>query len=114
MISCRWVDINKGDDQAPEYRSRLVAREVKRDRRQDMFAATPPLTSLRFLVSLCASTQRKRRPFRMLFIDVKRAYFHAPVKRNLFVELPPEDRDPADGDCVGRLLKSMYGTRDAA
>ncbi len=25
-ISARWVDVNKGDDASPDYRSRLVAR----------------------------------------------------------------------------------------
>ena len=28
-IGVRWVDINKGDDVNPEYRSRLVAKEIK-------------------------------------------------------------------------------------
>ena len=28
-ISVRWVDVNKGDDSCPNYRSRLVAREVR-------------------------------------------------------------------------------------
>ena len=27
-ISVRWIDVNKGDDATPEYRSRLVAREI--------------------------------------------------------------------------------------
>ena len=40
-IGCRWVDINKGDEDNPEYRSRLVAKEIKKDRNQDLFAATP-------------------------------------------------------------------------
>ena len=29
-ISVKWVDVNKGDDQQPNYRSRLVARERRR------------------------------------------------------------------------------------
>ena len=29
-IGCRWTDINKGDDENPEYRSRLVAEEMTR------------------------------------------------------------------------------------
>ena len=29
-IGIRWVDVNKGDEQEPEYRSRLVAKEIKR------------------------------------------------------------------------------------
>ena len=28
-ISVRWVDVNKGDDETPNVRSRLVAREIR-------------------------------------------------------------------------------------
>ena len=42
-IKVKWVDINKGDEINPEYRSRLVAKEIKNDKRDDLFAATPPL-----------------------------------------------------------------------
>ena len=42
-IGVIWVDINKGDEDRPEYRSRLVAKELKQDMREDLFAATPPL-----------------------------------------------------------------------
>ena len=45
------------------------------------------------------------------FIDVRRAYFHARARRDVFVELPDEDSEP--GMC-GKLIKSLYGTRDAA
>ncbi len=42
-MGIRGVDVNKGDDKSPEYRSRLVAKEIKKDDRTDLFAATPPL-----------------------------------------------------------------------
>ena len=42
-LGTRWIDINKGDDENEEYRSRLVAKEIKMNRREDLFAATPPL-----------------------------------------------------------------------
>ena len=42
VITVRWIDINKGDVLNPKYRSRLVAREIKKDLRTDMLAATPP------------------------------------------------------------------------
>ena len=48
----RWIDINKGDAKSPDYRSRLVAKEIKRDNRDDLFAATPPLEALKLLISL--------------------------------------------------------------
>ena len=42
-IGTRWVDVNKGDDKSPEYRSRMVAKEFNDIKREDIFAATPPL-----------------------------------------------------------------------
>ena len=45
------------------------------------------------------------------FINVRRAYFHAKARREVYVALPEEDYE--EGKC-GRLLKAMYGTRDAA
>ena len=34
-IGSRWIDINNGDEDSPEYRSRRVAQEITRDNRQD-------------------------------------------------------------------------------
>ena len=121
-IGVRWIDINKGDTQNWEYRSRLVAKEIKRDKRDVMFAATPPLEAKKAPFSLAVTEEfgstkhsggrrRGKGPRKLLFIDVKRAYFQASAKRPVYVQLPPEDASP--GQC-GRLNKSMYGTRDAA
>ena len=51
-VTVRWVDINKGDNIHPDYRSRLVAKDFKRDKRKDLFAATPPLEALKMLLSM--------------------------------------------------------------
>ena len=51
-IPVRWIDINTGDSVSPEYRSRLVAKEIKRDSSDDLLAATPPLEALKILISL--------------------------------------------------------------
>ena len=48
-LGIRWIDINKGDDEYEEYRSRLVAKEIKHDKRDDLFAATPPLEAIKIL-----------------------------------------------------------------
>ena len=45
------------------------------------------------------------------FIDVRRAYFYADATREIYIELPKEDYEEGK---VGKLRKSMYGTRDAA
>ena len=116
-ITTRWIDTNKGDETLPDYRSRLVGREIKKDKRNDLFAATPPLESLRFLLSICASHQKSRRPddnHIIMVNDVKRAYFYAKATRPIYVEIPAEDKEEGDESMVAMLNLSLYGTRDAA
>ena len=115
-ITTRWIDTNKGDHQTRDYRARLVGRELKAmtGKQDDLFAATPPLESLRFILSIAASNQWRKDKFLVMATDVKRAYFYAPARRPIYVEVPDEDRDPNDGDVVGELQLSLYGTRDAA
>ena len=57
VVGVRWVDHNKGTSVSPEVRSRLVAQEfASKDRRDDLFAATPPLATTRlFLAGLACS-----------------------------------------------------------
>ena len=68
LITTKWVDTNKGSEEEPNYRSRLVGREIKTNERPDLFAATPPLESLRYVLSKCASTESHR----ILSIDAKK------------------------------------------
>ena len=117
VISTKWLDVNKGDSTNRNYRARLVGREIKRDKREDLFAATPPLESLRMILSICAGHQHERNPSDNNIImtnDVKRAYFHAAATRPIFIQIPKEDREDGDNDKVGQLNLSLYGTRDAA
>jgi hypothetical protein len=117
VITTRWLDVNKGDTKNPDYRARLVAREIKTDLRPDLFAATPPLESLRTIISICASNQHARSPGERHVImsnDIKRAYFYAPAVRPVYVAIPDEDWCPGDEVKVACLNLSLYGTRDAA
>ena len=100
-VGCKWLDINKGDEQSPEYRSRLVAQELKKDTREDLFAATPPLEAKKALFSLAATTLARGRGSlpgvqKLLFVDVKRAYFYAKARRAVYVKLPAEDWEEGD------------------
>ena len=107
VITTRWVDTNRGVGNEDNYRSRLIGRELNRDKRHDLFAPTPPLETMTALISLCAKSQDGREPLRFATIDIKRAYFYAPATRKMFIKLPAEDM-------VGELKLSLYGTRDAA
>ena len=110
-IPVRWIDHNKGDKTRPNYRSRLVAKDIKKDARPDLYAATPPLEALKTILALAA---KGKKGTGIMVNDVKRAYFYAPATREIYVELCEEDREPGDEEMCGILNYSMYGTRDAA
>jgi len=119
IVKVRWIDINKGDEKHPVYRSRLVAKEFKDDNGQDdnLFAGTPPLEALKMIMSDAATSRAGRTGVRSVLIaDVSRAFFEAKARRKLCVELVDEDKTEDDKaeDKVGLLELSMYGTRDAA
>ena len=46
-------------------------------------------------------------------LDVKRAFLHGVMKRNVFIKLPAEDPRAGEPGLIAKLVKSMYGTRDA-
>ena len=125
-ISVRWVDTNKADEVEPNYRSRLVARQLKAcdSSGASYFAPAPPLEALRTIISLAMTRCGSHQPIwdpdspqrqQISCLDVRRAYFNAKVDREAspsFVDLPPED--PDRGKMCGELLRHMYGTRPAA
>jgi len=55
IIKTRWIDINKGDDEVPVYRSRVVGKEFNDGAMEGLFAGTPPLEALRYLVHEAAT-----------------------------------------------------------
>ncbi len=125
-ISVRWVDVNKGDELHPNYRSRLVARQLKaRDHSgKSYFAPAPPLEALRTVVSMATTRVGNHRPIwdpqsphrtQISFVDISRAYFNAKIDERdapTFVNLPAEDADHQH--MCAQLQRHMYGTRGAA
>ena len=70
-----------------------------------MFAATPPLQSLKILV-LLAMTEgigyvrgRAEEGMQIEFIHIERAYIQAEARREVYVELPPEGREEGMNVC---------------
>ena len=107
VVPTKWVLTNTGDSEKMDVRARLVVCEVKGAAASEaqLFAAAPPLESLRCLISLAASDKRKH----LDFIDVQRAHRNGTARRTVVIRLPPEA-----GGGTAVLLRSMYGTRDAA
>ena len=89
IIGVRWVDVNKGDSQDPEYRSRLVGREFNVGKDDALYAATPPLEALRLIISHAATFPDSGPPRVIMINDVRRAYFYAKINR----DVGPQVRD---------------------
>ncbi len=77
-----------GKKDKTEYCCRLVAKRIKWDTRELLFATAPPSEAKKVLSSLRASL-----PGLCLdFIDVAKAYFHVKARRRVHVVLPEGDR----------------------
>ena len=113
VVSVKWVDTNKGSEEAPLIRSRLVARDfrVADTDREDSFAATPPWELKKLLMSQAANREGGKSR-KMLLIDVKKAHLNPECKEDVFVELPKEAG--ARPNEIGKLKHWLYGFRPAA
>ena len=69
--------------------AREVGREGKKDTRPELYASTPPLGALKVVLSEIATGERGGTV--VALVDVRRAYFYAPARRRVLVELPHED-----------------------
>ena len=106
----------------------MVGKEFNDSELEGLFAATPPLEALRLLLSHAASGDAPDsipvvRGGRLggwskslLIADVSRAFFEAPAKRDLCVELPEEALKAGETvqETVGKLRASLYRTKEAS
>ena len=93
----------RGRPRECELSLELLAREIKKDKSQDLFPATPSLETLKLLVADCAQGQRQAKPLRIAMVDVGRASFHAPVTRSLIINTHNEKWE--EGDEGDQLLR---------
>ena len=68
------MDVNKGDRKSPLYRPRLVAKEFKTHKDDDLHAATPPIETFRAVVSSPTTGPTEQG---IMVNDVSRAYMYA-------------------------------------
>ncbi|CAK0798994.1 unnamed protein product, partial [Prorocentrum cordatum] len=118
-IPTGWVDVNKGQPDAPQVRSRLVVKETRYHTNLDTsggssFSQTPPYEALRVLCS-CQMTPASQMEvdYVIIFIDITRAHPYCKMRRKVWVVLPPEDPKAAEPGVCGLLERSLYGLRDA-
>ena len=77
------MDVDKGDGQRPDNRSRLVAKEFNTGQEEGLYASTPPLEALRWLISDAATISRTGRGSVekvILISDVSRSFSRHPCE----------------------------------
>ena len=110
IIDVRWVVVNKGTPEEPNVRCRLVGREfADKGNRDDLFAGTPPLVTIRTLLSVLSKRAFCEEEVGAMVLDVNGAFLYWKTKRNVYIWLPPEDPRSQEG-LMGKLNKAMYGT----
>ena len=88
-----------------------MAREITTHNREDLFAASPPLDAMKTILYMTA-TANKGEVF--MINGISRVFFHAQVKRAVFVQLAKEVPNDGEEGMCGKLQFSMYEIRDVA
>ena len=91
--------LDKGDQQSPKVRSRVVTKEIRRAKpvadqlsADSTFASTPPTESVMALLSLFLTRDPSDPVQKNLGVwDISRAHFMGTAKRRLYIQLPSED-----------------------
>ena len=81
-VGLKWIDTKKGSAEAPRYCSCLVCTEVRHEGVEPIFSATPPLETLRILLSITCQEDvfRVEDPFLISIADVSRAHFNVEMR----------------------------------
>ena len=87
------MDVNKGDSERQDMRSRLAGQEFNTGENDEFYASTPPLEALRFVISSAATWTTSEVQRHVMANDVRRAYVYAPNHRGIYIELPSEGRE---------------------
>ena len=102
-ISTRWVKVRKTDG---TLRTRLVVRGYTQEvaDKDETFASTPSLTTLRLLLTLAVA-----KGWSVSTGDISTAFLHANVEGDFYV-IPPLEFYP-EGKTLWRLRKALYGLK---
>ena len=111
IISIKWVISNKGTEEHPTGKARLVAREFTTgDKRGELFAGTPGLMAIRTVMSKAMTRCENGAKRSVMLADVKTAFLYGDAREvSLYVELPPEDPLAASGRYVGKHERALCG-----
>lgn len=89
----RWVDARKADG---THRPCLVAKDISINQGPELFAAAPPIESLKYLLRRAAQDLR----LNIMHMDVMQAYFFADASRDIYVQCSSKTSRAAMSRCA--------------
>ena len=113
-VGGRWVYTLKSDiDGSDRYKARFVAKGYSQKPGTDYeetFSPTADMTSVRVVMQKAAQEN-----LILHQMDVKTAYLHAPIDREIYIQQPEgyEKKSEADEMLVWKLQKSLYGLKQS-
>ena len=113
IVGCRWVFKTKllPNGSIERYKVRLVAKGYTQQADLDFNETFSPIikpATVRFILSLAATSGWSLRQ-----LDVKNAFLHGILNKEVFMEQPPGYVDPRYPNHVCRLNKALYGLKQA-
>lgn len=112
-ISTKWVFKTKTDEQGKlqRHKARLVARGFSQTPGIDFTETFAPVTRMSTIRMLCAIAAL--RGYSLKQMDAKTAYLNAPLKEDLYIDLPDGYNPKLPNTNALRLKKALYGLKQA-
>jgi hypothetical protein len=113
VVTTKWVFCNKQDEYGVITRNkeRLVAKgylQVKGLDFKETFAPVARIESIRILLAYAT-----HHDFKLYQIDVKNTFLNGHIKKEVYVEQPPDFEDKEYTNHMYKLHKSLYGLKQA-
>lgn len=114
VIGSRWVFSLKRDENGNviKYKARLVAQGFTQRFGVDYLDVFAPVTRHETLLALLAVAGKNN--MSLQHFDVRTAYLHGKVEEEIFMRQPPGYAVAGKEELVCRLIKSIYGLKQAA
>ena len=113
IVGCKQVYTvkHKTDGSVERFKARLVAKGFTQTYGVDYeetFALVAKMNSVRILLSLAVNRDWPLHQF-----DVKNAFLHGDLEKEVYMDVPPGFEDPKTEGKVCRLKKSLYGLKQS-